>query len=99
MAEKVTDRGVVSIPGPQTDSGAPVEPAAGSDAAAEGGLGAVPVDASGGEAIRNATVRRDGGRWYVSFCVEDGVPKAAPNGQPAVGVDRGVAVAVATSDG
>jgi putative transposase len=99
MAEKVADRGVVSIPGPQTDSGAPVEPTAGSGAAAEGGLGAVPVDASGGGAIRNATVRRDGGRWYVSFCVEDGVPKAALNGQPAVGVDRGVAVAVATSDG
>ncbi|GAA4258474.1 RNA-guided endonuclease InsQ/TnpB family protein [Dactylosporangium darangshiense] len=52
-----------------------------------------------GGTIRNATVSRDGGRWYVSFCVEDGVAEAVPNGKPPVGVDRGVAVAVATSDG
>jgi putative transposase len=52
-----------------------------------------------GGAIHNATVARDGGRWYVSFCVEDGVTEATPNGKPTVGVDRGVAVAVATSDG
>ncbi|MEU0153474.1 RNA-guided endonuclease InsQ/TnpB family protein [Micromonospora fulviviridis] len=52
-----------------------------------------------GGAIRNATVSRDGGRWYISFCVEDGEAEAAANGKPPVGVDRGVAVAVATSDG
>ncbi|MFG3690559.1 RNA-guided endonuclease InsQ/TnpB family protein [Micromonospora sp. NPDC047740] len=52
-----------------------------------------------GGVIRNATVSRDGGRWYISFCVEDGVAEAAPNGKPPIGVDRGVAVAVATSDG
>lgn len=52
-----------------------------------------------GGAIRNATVSRDGGRWYISFCVEDGMAEVAPNGLPPVGVDRGVAVAVATSDG
>ncbi|MFU8874288.1 RNA-guided endonuclease InsQ/TnpB family protein [Micromonospora sp. SL4-19] len=52
-----------------------------------------------GGTIRNATVSRDGGRWYISFCVEDGVAEAAPNGKPPIGVDRGVAVAVATSDG
>jgi putative transposase len=52
-----------------------------------------------GGTIRNATVSRDGGRWYVSFCVEDGVVEVAPNGKPPVGIDRGVAVAVATSDG
>jgi putative transposase len=52
-----------------------------------------------GGTIRNATVRRDGGRWYVSFCVEDGVVEVAPNGKPAVGIDRGVVVAVATSEG
>ncbi|MGI5184266.1 RNA-guided endonuclease InsQ/TnpB family protein [Dactylosporangium sp. CA-152071] len=52
-----------------------------------------------GGSIRNATVSQDGGRWYVSFCVEDGVAEAAGNGRPPVGVDRGVAVAVATSDG
>ena len=52
-----------------------------------------------GGTIRNATVSRDGGRWYISVCVEDGVVEVAPNGKPPVGVDRGVAVAVATSDG
>lgn len=54
---------------------------------------------SPGGTIRNATVSRDGGRWYVSFCVEDGVTASVPNGKPAVGVDRGVAVAVTTSEG
>jgi Transposase and inactivated derivatives len=52
-----------------------------------------------GGTIRNATVSRDGGRWYISFCVEDGAVEAAPNGLSPVGVDRGVAVVVATSDG
>jgi len=49
--------------------------------------------------IRNATVTRDGGRWFVSFCVDDGIVEVLSNGKPAVGVDRGVKVAVATSDG
>ncbi len=52
-----------------------------------------------GGTIRNATVSRNAGRWYISFCVEDGVVETAPNGQPAVGVDLGVNVAVATSEG
>jgi putative transposase len=52
-----------------------------------------------GGTIRSATVSRSGGRWYISFCIEDGVTEAAPNGKPPVGVDRGVAVTVATSDG
>ncbi|MFF5211512.1 RNA-guided endonuclease InsQ/TnpB family protein [Streptosporangium sp. NPDC000396] len=52
-----------------------------------------------GGQMRNATVLKDGGRWYVSFCVEDGLADSVPNGKPPVGVDRGVAVAVATSDG
>ncbi|MFI7648208.1 RNA-guided endonuclease InsQ/TnpB family protein [Micromonospora sp. NPDC049460] len=52
-----------------------------------------------GGTIRSATVSRSGGRWYISFCVEDGVSEAVPNGKLPVGVDRGVAVAVATSDG
>lgn len=52
-----------------------------------------------GGTICNATVSRDGGRWYISFCVEDGVVAVAPNGKPPVGVDRGVKIAVATSDG
>lgn len=52
-----------------------------------------------GGTIRNATVSRDGGRWYISFCVEDGVVEVAPNGKSAVGVDRGVKAAVTTSAG
>ncbi|NJP30796.1 RNA-guided endonuclease InsQ/TnpB family protein [Micromonospora thermarum] len=52
-----------------------------------------------GGVIRNATVSRDAGRWHISFCVEDGIASAAPSGKPPIGVDRGVAVAVATSDG
>ncbi|WP_232778604.1 RNA-guided endonuclease InsQ/TnpB family protein [Carbonactinospora thermoautotrophica] len=52
-----------------------------------------------GGTVRNATVLRDGGRWYIAFCVEDGLPEAAPNGQPPVGVDRGVVNAVTCSDG
>lgn len=54
--------------------------------------------ALGGE-LRNATVLREGGRWYVSFCVEDGIVEVEPNGLPPVGADRGVKAAVATSDG
>lgn len=52
-----------------------------------------------GGTIRNATVSRQAGRWYISFCVEDGIDEVAPNGKPPVGVDRGVAVAAATSEG
>ncbi len=52
----------------------------------------------GGE-VRNVTIKRDGPRWYISFCVEDHLAELAPNGLPAVGIDRGVAVPVATSDG
>jgi putative transposase len=52
-----------------------------------------------GGTIRNATVRRDGGHWYISFCVEDGMATVEPNDKPPVGVDRGVKVAVATSEG
>ncbi|MFE9688321.1 RNA-guided endonuclease InsQ/TnpB family protein [Micromonospora sp. NPDC005806] len=52
-----------------------------------------------GGVIRNATVSRDGGRWYISFCVEDGVTEVAPNGKPPTGVDRGVVVGVASGGG
>src|SRR5690606_24994473 len=52
-----------------------------------------------GGQLRNATVLKDGWRWYISFCVEDGLMESAPNGKPPVGVDRGVTVAVATSSG
>uniref|UniRef100_UPI001F36359E RNA-guided endonuclease InsQ/TnpB family protein n=1 Tax=Mycobacterium avium TaxID=1764 RepID=UPI001F36359E len=54
-----------------------------------------------GEAIRSATLSREGKHWFVSFLVEDGMSTREEHGAPgtAVGVDRGVVVAVATSDG
>lgn len=54
-----------------------------------------------GETIRSATLSRDGAHWFVSFLVDDGVASPAEHAAPgtAVGVDRGVVVAVATSDG
>jgi putative transposase len=52
-----------------------------------------------GGTIRNATVSRQAGRWYISFCIEDGITEVAPSPRPPVGVDRGVKVAVATSEG
>ncbi|HEX7322838.1 MAG TPA: transposase [Mycobacterium sp.] len=54
-----------------------------------------------GETIRSATLRRDGLHWFVSFLVDDGQQTPASHVSPgsAVGVDRGVMVAVATSDG
>jgi putative transposase len=44
---------------------------------------------------------REGRHWLVSFLVEDGVTTPAVHAAPdcAVGVDRGVAAAIATSDG
>lgn len=53
------------------------------------------------EVIRSATVSKDGAHWFVSFLVDDGVntPEAHKAPDNAVGVDRGVVVAVATSDG
>ncbi|GAT02559.1 IS891/IS1136/IS1341 family transposase [Mycolicibacterium fortuitum subsp. acetamidolyticum] len=54
-----------------------------------------------GETIRSATLSRDGAYWFVSLLVEDGVETPTVHAAPgtAVGVDRGVVVAVATSDG
>lgn len=55
--------------------------------------------ALGGQ-IRSVTVSRDGQHWFVSFLVEDG--RSTPEqhtSTSAVGVDRGVTVAVAASDG
>ena len=49
--------------------------------------------------VRNVTVQRDGRHWYVTFCIEDHHAAPAANGLPPVGIDRGVAVPVATSDG
>jgi putative transposase len=54
-----------------------------------------------GETIRSATLAREGKHWFVSFLVDDGIATPAEHASPgtAVGVDRGVVVAVATSAG
>lgn len=54
-----------------------------------------------GEAIRSATLTREGQQWFVSLLVDDGAATPGQHVAPgtAVGVDRGVAVAVATSAG
>jgi putative transposase len=54
-----------------------------------------------GETIRSATLTREGQHWFVSLLVDDGKTTPAEHALPgtAVGVDRGVAVAVATSAG
>jgi len=55
-----------------------------------------------GGQIRSATLARDAvhGDWYVSILVEDGISTPAGDAAlPAVGIDRGVVVALALSDG
>lgn len=52
-----------------------------------------------GGTIRNATVLQEGDQWFVSLCVDEGRRETMPNGLPPVGIDRGVVIAVATSDG
>lgn len=54
-----------------------------------------------GETIRSATLTREGRHWFLSLLVDDGAGSPAAHTMPgtAVGVDRGVAVAIATSDG
>ncbi len=54
-----------------------------------------------GETIRSATLTREGKHWFVSFLVDDGATPPTEHACPgtAVGVDRGVVVAVATSAG
>ena len=55
----------------------------------------------GGDTIRSATLTKDGKHWYISLLVDDGKTTPDSHAAPdtAVGVDRGVAVAVATSAG
>jgi putative transposase len=67
-------------------------------------LGWVKIRASrrlDAETIRSATLTREGKHWFVSFLVDDGIATPAEHASPgtAVGVDRGVVVAVATSAG
>ncbi|WP_442931874.1 RNA-guided endonuclease InsQ/TnpB family protein [Mycobacterium sp. 050128] len=53
------------------------------------------------ETIRSATLAREAQHWYVSLLVDDGIATPSAHAVPgsAVGVDRGVVVAVATSTG
>jgi putative transposase len=51
-----------------------------------------------GGAVRNATMRRDGLGWHVSFGVATCAEPAAPNGLPGCGVDFGVACSAWVSD-
>jgi putative transposase len=51
-----------------------------------------------GGMVRNATVRRDGLGWHVSFGIATGAEPAAPNGLPGCGVDFGVACSAYVSD-
>jgi hypothetical protein len=57
-----------------------------------------PLD---GTLIRSATVIREGRHWFISFLVDDAITTPTQHAAPgsAVGVDRGVVVAVASSDG
>lgn len=54
-----------------------------------------------GETIRSATLTRQGRHWFLSVLVEDGRQRLEVHQAPgtAVGVDRGVATAIATSAG
>jgi putative transposase len=49
--------------------------------------------------VRNVTLQRDGRHWFIAFCVDDDIVEVLPNELPAVGLDRGVVIHVATSDG
>ncbi|WP_051266378.1 RNA-guided endonuclease InsQ/TnpB family protein [Nakamurella lactea] len=52
--------------------------------------------------VRSATVNVRDGQWHVTFLVEDGILEVQPpvsDPRPAVGVDRGVKIAAALSDG
>jgi putative transposase len=51
-----------------------------------------------GGVVRNATMRRDGLGWHVSFGVAAGAEPAAPNDLPGCGVDFGVACSAWVSD-
>ncbi|MGV9374459.1 RNA-guided endonuclease InsQ/TnpB family protein [Nonomuraea sp. NPDC003707] len=54
-----------------------------------------------GGAVKNATVLCEGQRWFVSFLVDDGIQAPVRHAIPetAIGVDRGVAKIVTTSQG
>lgn len=51
--------------------------------------------------IRSATLTRDGDHWFISLLVDDGIESRTAHEAPgtAIGVDRGVAIAISTSAG
>lgn len=55
----------------------------------------------GAEIIRSATLTREGRHWSISLLVDDGIetPGTHHNVESAIGIDRGVSTAIATSDG
>lgn len=52
-----------------------------------------------GGQLRHLTVKRVGMVWFACFCIEDGLAEAPLSALSPVGVDRGVNVFMATSDG
>jgi putative transposase len=50
-------------------------------------------------AIKQTTVTREADGWYVVFQVELEIPDPLPRTAPAIGIDRGVSVFAATSEG
>ncbi len=49
--------------------------------------------------VKHASLSYVAGGWHVAFCLEVEVKPAAPNEMPPIGVDRGVAIALMTSEG
>jgi putative transposase len=49
--------------------------------------------------IQNATLTKCNGKWYIAFCCKDVPIATVVSGNGAVGIDRGVAVFAALSDG
>ena len=49
--------------------------------------------------IREATINRTAGRWFASFCIEDGQAVPAVKDGPAIGVDVGVGTLAVCSKG
>lgn len=52
-----------------------------------------------GGALRSITISRKAGKWFVSIAWQKEVPDPLPSNLPTVGLDRGVAVFAALSDG